>query len=110
MQKADAGKLIAIQGSKVTTTSGFFHVSTDPSAMLGVPLRAIRTNLMRSVAGLQLCTARKAGSTYWCGDIGDGYAGKLSDTRLAQRAWPHETMLTIFFCAHVDRIRVDASC
>lgn len=96
---ADVGNLVSIQGSKVTTTSGFFHVSADPSAMLGVPLHVIRTNSLQSDTGLQLCTARKAGTAYWCNDISDGYAGKLSDTALAGRAWSHGTMAAVLFIA-----------
>jgi len=93
---ADAGNLVAIQGSKVTTTRGFFHVFTKPSAMAGVPVQVIRTNSPWSDTGLQLCTVQIEGGTSWCSDISDGYAGKLADTVLAQRAWSRGAMIAVF--------------
>lgn len=98
---ADAGKLVSIQGSKVTTTNGFFHVSAEPSALLGIPLHVVRTNSLESGTGLQLCTERNVGDAYWCSDITDGYAGKLTGTSFAKRAWPHGTMAAILVIALV---------
>jgi hypothetical protein len=89
---ADAGKLLAIQGSMVTTTHGFFRVSTTPSAALGTSLRVIHTNSLWSGTGLQLCALRSTGGDYWCSDISDGYAGELSETALGRRAWSHGMM------------------
>ena len=89
---ADAGRLVSIQGSKVTTTKGYFHVSEDPSALLGISLKVVRTNSLESGTGLQLCTERNAGDVYWCSDISDGYAGKLTETPFARRAWSHGRM------------------
>lgn len=93
---ADAGNLVAIQDSKVITTNGYFHVSTNPSALLGIPLHVVRTNSLESGTGLQLCTERAVGDAYWCSDISDGYAGKFSQTKLARLAWSHGTMAAVF--------------
>lgn len=98
---ADAGRLVSIQGSKVTTTNGYFHVSAYPSALLGIPLQVVRTNSLESGTGLQLCTERSAGDAYWCSDISDGYAGKLTETPFARRAWSHGTMTVILVIALV---------
>lgn len=96
---ANAGRLVAIHGSNVITTSGYFQVSADPSAVRGTPMRIIRTNSMWSEGGLQLCTARGTGDDNWCNDIRDGFAGKLSKTPFAEQAWSQRTMITIFFLA-----------
>lgn len=96
---ADAGRLVAIRGSTVITTSGYFNVSADPSALRGTPMRVIRTNSMLSSTGMQLCTARSAGDNNWCNDISGGYAGKLSETSFARRAWSQGAMVAIFFLA-----------
>lgn len=98
---ADAGRLVSIQGSRVTTTNGYFHVSEDPSALLGISLQVVRTNSLQSGTGLQLCTERNAGDAYWCSDISDGYAGKLTETSFARRAWSHGTMTAILVIALV---------
>lgn len=86
---ANAGRLVAIRGTTVTTTNGYFQVSTAPSAQRGTALRVIRTNSLWSDTGLQLCASRNAGNDYWCSDISDGYAGDLSETSLGRRAWSH---------------------
>lgn len=96
---ADAGRLVAIRDSTVITTSGYFNVSADPSALRGTPMRVIRTNSMWSDSGLQLCTAENAGGDNWCNDISDGYAGKLSETSFARRAWSRGTMIAILLLA-----------
>lgn len=85
----------------MTTTKGYFHVSTDPSALVGTPLQVVRTNSLWSETGLQLCAMHSAGKDYWCSDITDGYAGTLSATPFARQAWSHRTMsivliLTLF--------------
>ena len=98
---ADAGRLVSIQGSRVTTTNGYFHVSTTPSALLGISLRVVRTNSLQSGTGLQLCTERNAGDAYWCSDITDGYAGKLTETTFARRAWSHGRMSVLLVIALV---------
>lgn len=98
---ADAGRLVSIQGSRVTTTNGYFHVSAYPSALLGISLQVVRTNSLESGTGLQLCTERNAGDAYWCSDISDGYAGKLAETPFARRAWSHGTMVAISVIALV---------
>lgn len=96
---ANAGRLVAIQGSTVITTHGYFHVSTAPSAVLGVPLQVIRTNSLWSDTGLQLCASRSTGDDYyWCSDI-SGYAGDLSETSLAERAWSHGAMAALLLVA-----------
>lgn len=89
---ADAGRLVSIQGSRVTTTNGYFHVSEEPSALLGISLQVVRTNSLESGTGLQLCTERNAGDAYWCSDISDGYAGKLTETPFVRQAWSHGRM------------------
>lgn len=99
LASADAGRLVAIHGSTVLTTSGYFQVSADPSALRGTPMRVIRTNSMWSQGGLQLCTARSMGDDNWCADIRDGYAGALSKTSFADRAWSQQAMIAIFFLA-----------
>lgn len=99
LASADAGRLVAIHGANVTTTSGYFHVSADPSALRGTPLRVVRTNSMWSDSGLQLCTVRGTADRNWCADISDGYAGKLLPTAFAQHAWSHGEMIAIFFVA-----------
>lgn len=96
---ADAGKLLAIQGSRVTTTSGYFHVSADPSALRGTPMLVVRTNSMESETGLQLCTARNGRDNNWCVDISDGFAGNLSTTPFARRAWSRGAMIAILSIA-----------
>lgn len=96
---ADAGRLVAIRDSTVITTSGYFNVSEDPSALRATPMRVIRTNSLWSDSGLQLCTARNAGDDNWCNDIIDGYAGKLSETAFARRAWSRGTMIAILLLA-----------
>ena len=96
---ADVGNLVAIQGSRVTTTDGYFQVSAYPSAMRGIPLNVIRTNSPWSDTGLQLCTAHIAGEVSWCSDISDGYAGKLSETSFARRAWPAGVLTAMFLIA-----------
>jgi hypothetical protein len=98
---ADAGRLVSIQGSKVTTTNGYFHVSAYPSALLGISLQVVRTNSLKSGTGLQLCTERNEGDAYWCSDISDGYAGKLTETPFARQAWSHGTMAAILVIALV---------
>lgn len=98
---ADAGRLVSIQGSGVITTNGYFHVAADPSALLGIPLRVVRTNSLQSGTGLQLCTERNTSDAYWCSDITDGYAGKLTETTLAKRAWSHGRMAALLVAALV---------
>lgn len=98
---ADAGHLVTIRGSSVTTTKGYFHVSTDPSALVGTPLQVVRTNSLWSETGLQLCATRSADKDYWCSDITDGYAGTLSATTFARQAWSHETMSIVLILALV---------
>lgn len=96
---ADVGNLVAIHGSRVTTTDGYFQVSANPSAMLGIPLHVNRTNSPWSNTGLQLCTAHIAREVSWCSDISDGYAGKLSETSFARRAWSAGALAAMFFIA-----------
>lgn len=96
---ADAGKLVAIRGPAVVTTTGYFQVATAPSAMRGTSLHVIRTNSLWSDTGLQLCASRDAAGDYWCSDLRGGFAGKFSDTPLARRAWSHGTMVTLLSAA-----------
>jgi len=96
LASADAGELVAIQGSTVITTRGYFNVSAEPSAPRGIPMRVIRTNSMSSNTGLQLCTALTQDDENWCNDISDGYPGKLAEIPLARAAWTRATMLLFF--------------
>lgn len=96
---ADAGRLVAIRGSVVVTTAGYFHVSAYPSALRGTKMRVIRTNSPWSDGGLQLCTIQKVGGSNWCNDISDGFAGDLSETPFARQAWPQGTIIAILFTA-----------
>lgn len=98
---AQVGRLVAIRGSTVTTTTGYFQVLGYPSALLGTSMRVIRTNSPSSDTGLQLCAVGSAGKDYWCSDISDGYAGVLSATAFAQRAWTYGTMLRVLILALV---------
>lgn len=96
---ADAGKLVAIRGPAVVTTTGYFQVATAPSAMVGTPLQVVRTNSLWSDTGLQLCASRSAVGDYWCSDLCDGFAGELSETPLAGRAWSHGAMTALLTVA-----------
>jgi hypothetical protein len=96
---ADAGTLVAIRGPAVVTTTGYFQVTTAPSAMVGTPLQVVRTNSLWSETGLQLCASRSAVGDYWCTDLCDGFAGELSETPLARRAWSHGAMSALLAVA-----------
>lgn len=92
---ASAGNLVPIHGTVVTTTTGYFQVSSHPSALRGTPLRIVRTNSPRSVSGLQLCAWLGAGEDSWCTDMRDGYAGSLQPTLFGRRAWPYDKMQNV---------------
>lgn len=96
---ADAGTLVAIRGPAVVTTTGYFQVATAPSAMVGTPLQVVRTNSLWSETGLQLCALRNETGDYWCSDLCDGFAGELSETPLARRAWSHGAMTALLAVA-----------
>lgn len=98
---APVGRLVAIRGSTVTTTTGYFQVLAYPSALVGTRMRVIRTNSLASQTSLQLCAVRSAGEDYWCDDISDGYAGGLSATAFGRRAWSYGTMLGVLVLALV---------